>query len=183
MLLGVQDVVLDPAKAEHPAQQFGSLDVSGSNQDRPPSLSQFHDLIDDCSVLCLLCFIYLIIQILPDDRTVRRNHDHIQLVDGPELPCLSLCRASHARKLMIHPEVILQGNGGECLSCRLNFHVFLRLDCLVQAIAPAAALHDTSSLFVNDFNLVVHDDVVHVFLEHRICFQKLNHGVHALALQ
>ena len=60
--------------------------------------------------------------------------------------------------------------------------MLLGLHGLVQAIAPAAAFHDTTSLFVHNLDLTIHNDVFLIEVEHGISLQKLLNGVNALTL-
>ena len=83
---------------------------------------------------------------------------------------------------MVHTEVILQGNRSKRLRRILDLHILLRLYRLVQAIAPATALHDTTRRLINDLDLAIHDDVIHILLEHGIRLQQLDHRMHTLAL-
>ena len=53
----------------------------------------------------------------------------------------------------------------------------------METVAPAAALHDTAGLLVDDFDLtVLGDDVVDVFLEEGVGLEELVDGVDAVAL-
>ena len=81
---------------------------------------------------------------------------------------------------MVHPEVVLQGDGGVGLGGGLHFHVFFGLDSLVESVGVAAPFEDTTGLFVNNLDLVVHHHVFHVFLEEGVGFKQLVDGVHAL---
>ena len=84
---------------------------------------------------------------------------------------------------MVHPEVVLEGDGGEGLRRGLDLHVFLCLDSLVETVAPAASLHDTACLLINDLDLVVDDDIVNILLEHGVSLQELDHGMDPLTLE
>ncbi len=84
---------------------------------------------------------------------------------------------------MVHSEIVLKGDGSECLSGGLDLDILLRLDSLMQTIAPAAAFHNTAGLLVNDLDLVVDHDVVNILLEHSVGLEELDDGVDALALQ
>ena len=83
---------------------------------------------------------------------------------------------------MIHTEIVLEGDGCKCLCGSLNTHVLLGFYGLVQSVAPAAAFHDTSSLLVNNLHLAVHDNILVVLVEHRVCLEELLQGVYALTL-
>ncbi len=118
------------------------------------------------------------------NRSVGRDDDHVKLVDAPELARLGLGGTGHSGKLVIHTEVVLKSDGRECLRRRLDFHVLLRLDGLMESVAPAASLHYTAGLLIDNLDLsVFRDYVIDIQLEHRICLQKLDDSVHALALE
>ena len=83
---------------------------------------------------------------------------------------------------MIHTEVVLKGDGGKGLSSCLNLYVLLGLNSLVQSVAPAAPLHDTSCLLVNNLNLAVDNHILIVLVEHAVSLEQLLQSVNALAL-
>ena len=56
-------------------------------------------------------------------------------------------------------------------------HALLRLDRLVEALAPAAALHDAAGELVDDLDLALLDDVVDVALVERLRLQRLHEVV------
>ena len=84
---------------------------------------------------------------------------------------------------MIHTEVVLQGDGSESLGSGLDLHHFLGLDSLVETVAPAASLHYTAGLLVDDLDLAVDDDVVHVAVEHCVGLEQLVYRMHTLSLE
>ena len=51
----------------------------------------------------------------------------------------------------------------------------------MQSVGIPSSLHDPAGLLVHDHYLVFHDDVLHIFFEKGIGFQKLGHGVDSLA--
>ena len=59
--------------------------------------------------------------------------------------------------------------------------LLLGLDGLVQALRVAAAVHEAAGELVDDEDLAVLDDVVHVALEHELRLQRLLQVVHQLA--
>ena len=63
-----------------------------------------------------------------------------EAVDLDELLLLGLRGAGHAGELLVEAEVVLQRDRGEGLVLLLDLHAFLRLDRLVEALRPAAAL-------------------------------------------
>ena len=74
-------------------------------------------------------------------------------------------RAGHAGELLVHAEIVLEGDRGQRLVLRLDRHVLLGFQRLVQAFREAAARHHAAGEFVDDDDLVVADDVVLVALE------------------
>ena len=80
---------------------------------------------------------------------------------------------------MVHAEIVLKGDGGECLGGSLYLHSLFGLDGLMQSVGIAAAFHDTACLFVNDLDLVIVDHIFHILLEKRICLEQLGDGVYA----
>ena len=81
-----------------------------------------------------------------------------------ELAGLGLGRTGHAGELLVHAEVVLEGDRGEGLVLLLDLHPFLRLDRLVEALRPAPPGKDAAGELVDDQDLAVLDDVVDVAL-------------------
>ena len=53
---------------------------------------------------------------------------------------------------------------------------------LMESVAPTAAFHDTTRLFVNNLHFTVNHYVFIVAVEHGVSLEQLQNGVHALAL-
>ena len=60
--------------------------------------------------------------------------------------------------------------------------MLLGLNSLVQSVAPATTLHDTTSLLVNDLHLAVDNHILVVLIKHAVSLQQLLQGVHTLTL-
>ena len=90
-----------------------------------------------------------------------------------ELLGLGHRRAGHAGQLVVQAEVVLERDRGERHALALDAHALLRLDGLVQALAPAAAGHLAAGELVDDDDLAVLDDVVAVALVERVRSQRL----------
>ncbi len=183
VLLRIQHVRMQAAEAHHTGQQFGGFHIRRTHEDRTACVGEFHHAVDDGVELALLGLVDDVILVVADHRTVRRDGDDIKFVDAPELARLGLGGTGHTGELVVHPEVVLQGDGRKRLGSSLHLHIFLRLHGLVQAVAPAASLHDTAGTLVHDLDLVVHDHVVDVLGEHRIGLEKLDDGMDAFALE
>ena len=91
---------------------------------------------------------------------VGRNDHCFQAIDFLELVGLGVGRAGHAPQLAVQTEVILEGDGSHGLVFSLNGYALFGLDRLVQAIAPAAACHETAREFVDDDNLALLHHIV-----------------------
>ncbi len=136
----------------------------GADQDRLPLLVELLDLGDDRVELLALRSVDEVRFVVPDHRLVRRDDDDLELVDLVELGGLGVGRSRHAGELLVHPEVVLEGDRREGLVLRFDLHAFLRLDGLVQAVRPAAARHEPARELVDDDDLAVLDHVVDVRL-------------------
>ena len=99
-----------------------------------------------------------------------------EVVDLDELLLLRLRRAGHAAELLVEAEVVLQRDRRERLVLFLDPDALLRLDRLVQALAPAAAFHDAAGELVDDLHLAVLDHVLDVAVVERLRLQRLDRG-------
>ena len=180
--LGVEDIMRYLTQTKHLAEQLGYLDGSGTDEDRTTLLDHRLNLVDDGIVFLALGAIDAVVHIVAGDGFVGRNNDYIQFVDIPELTRLGLGRTGHTRELVVHTEIVLQGNGCKGLGSPFDLHVLLRLNRLVQTVRPAATFHHTTGLLIDDLHFTVVDDIVHIFLEERVGLEQLVHGVHALGL-
>ena len=83
---------------------------------------------------------------------------------------------------VIEAEIILDRDRRERLRFALDLDAFLGFDGLVQAIAPAAAGHQTAGVFIDDDDLVFLNDVLHVLLIKAVGLEQLGNGVDPLRL-
>ncbi len=86
----------------------------------------------------------------PQQYPVGRDDHHFQLVNLVEFGCFGFRSAGHSRELLVHAEIILEGDGGKGLVLALDFDVFLGFNCLMQPIGPASAGHKTTGELVNN---------------------------------
>ena len=121
-----------------------------------------------------------VVLVLARDLDVRRDLDDVEVVDLDELLLLGLRRAGHAGELLVEAEVVLERDRRERDVLLLDLEAFLRLDRLVQALAPAAAFHDPAGVLVDDLDLAVLDHVVDVALVERLRLQRLREVVDEL---
>ena len=175
--LGIQHAVLNLAHSQHLAQHFGDFYRCSTHQDRASGLYQLFDFFDDCFIFLAFRLVNAVVHIFTGNGAVGRNHHYIQFVDVPKFACFRFGSTGHTRELVVHTEVILQRNGGECLCGSFHFYVFLGFDSLVQTVGVAATFHDTACLLVYNFHLTVNHNVFIVLLEHGISLQQLVDGM------
>ncbi len=123
-----------------------------------------------------------VVAVLADARAVRRDDGDIQFVDVVEFVCLGFRRAGHAAELLVQAEIILHRDRRERLGLLVDLDAFLRLDGLVEAVAPAAAGHRAPGVFIDDDDLALGDDVVDVLFVKAVRAEELRDVVDALAL-
>jgi hypothetical protein len=141
--------------------------------DRLAFLVGLLDVADDRLVLLLDGPVDLVVLVLAADRQVGRNLGDVEAVDVAELLGFRRRRAGHAGELLVHAEVVLEGNRGQRLVLRLDLDVFLGFERLVQAFRIAAAGHHAAGELVDDDDLAVLDDVVLVALEQAMRLQRI----------
>ena len=101
-----------------------------------------------------------------------RYDDDFQPVNLLKLEGFRIRRAGHTGKIVIEPEVILERDRRDGLVLLLDRDALLRLDSLVQPIRPAATRHGPTRELVDDNDITVLDDVLHVLLKHRVRTQR-----------
>ena len=100
-----------------------------------------------------------------------------------ELVCFGLSRAGHTGELLIKPEIILDRDRSQRLCFPVNLHPFLRLDRLMQSVAPTTPRHLAPGEFIYDHNFVFFDDVLNVLVKQTIGAQELRNIVNPLCLR
>jgi hypothetical protein len=113
-----------------------------------------HDLLDDRVPLAVAGLVDLVVLVGADHRPVGRDLHDGQLVDLHELGRLGEGGAGHAAELVVHAEVVLEGDLRERLVLLLDAHPLLGLDGLVQALRPPAPVEDAPGELVDDLHLV-----------------------------
>ena len=182
VILGVQDLVLEPAALQQARQRLRNLDIGRPDQHWQAALMLALDLLHDRVVLLFACLVDEVVLVDPADGPICRNYGHVELVDLVELGFFRLRRARHARELLVHAEVVLDRDRGESLGLFTDGHTFLRFHRLVQPIRPAPARHQASREFVHDEDLALLHDVLDVFFVQRVRLQQLVDDVQRLAL-
>ena len=177
--VGIGKVVLLPALlAQHFRQLLGFFDRGGADQDGLAARLAVLDQRDDGAIFLRRGAVDLVVVVEPDHRHVGGNFQDFQIVDVHELVGLGRRRAGHAGELVVHAEVVLEGDRGERLVFRLDRLALLGFERLVQAFRIAPARHHAAGEFVDDDDLAVAHDVVLVALEQFMRAQRLVDVVH-----
>ena len=94
-----------------------------------------------------------------------RDRQDFQAINPEELFRLSQGRSGHAGQLLIHAEVVLDGDRGIGDVLRLDLDALFGLHGLVQAVRPAPAGHQPPGEFINDHNFAALNDVVFIAMK------------------
>ena len=94
-----------------------------------------------------------------------RDDNGFQAVNFLEFISFRIGGTGHAGELLVHTEVVLEGNRSESLVFLLNLNAFFSFDGLMQTIGPAASFHQAAGEFVNDDDFAVLNDIVLIFNE------------------
>ena len=159
---------------------LGHLDGDRADEHRLADLVALLDVAHDRVVLGLLVLVDVVVLVVAHHRPFVRDLDDVEVVDLLELLLLGLRGTGHAGELLVEAEVVLERDRGERDVLLLDRHALLRLDRLVQAVRPAAPLHDPAGELVDDLHLAVHDDVLVVAVVERLGLERLDQVVHEL---
>ena len=178
VVLGVEDLVLDPVPAQLVRKTLALLDARRADEHRLPGRVALLDLGDDGVPLALLRLVDEVGIVLPDHRLVRWDLRDLELVHLVELLGLSRRGTGHAGELRVHAEVVLDRDRREGPRLSLDLEVFLRLDGLVEAVAPAPTGHKPPGELVDDDHLTVLDDVLLVLVVEGLRLHRVVEVVH-----
>ena len=115
VLLGVEDFVLDAFPLQQLAQVFRFFDGGGAHQHRLAPLVAVLDFLHHGVVLFRLGPVNDVGMVHADHLLVGGDDHDFQLVDLLELLGLGVGGAGHAGQLLVHAEVVLEGDGGQGL--------------------------------------------------------------------
>ncbi len=167
----------DARAFQHLAQHLGFLNRNGAHENRLSFLVKSGDF--PCRSLEFFSFrlVYGIGVILADHFFVGRYHHHIQLVDIVELGRFRIGCPRHTGKFFIHPEEILECDGGQCLVFLSHTDPFLCLHCLMETVAPPSSRHHPPCKFIHDHDLIILDDILDIFFKKPVGLDQLLGGM------
>src|SRR5580765_8600670 len=159
---------------------FANFDRDRTHQNGTAQVMNVFDLVEDGGVFLALGLVNRIVRVLASYGTIGRDDHDAQFVNVEKLAGFGFGGAGHAGYLMIEADIILDRDGRQRLGFALDGDAFFGFNGLVETIAPAAAGHQTASVFVDDDDLVVLNDVLTVFQVKAIGLQQLGDGVNLL---
>ena len=115
-------------------------------------------------------------------RPIGRNQSHVEVVDLRELFGLGIRGTRHAGELVVHAEIVLEGDRREGLALAANLDAFFGFDGLMKTVGPAATGHQSPRMLVDDDDFLLAiiartNDVVDVDILKRVGHQRLLHSV------
>ena len=177
--VGISEVVLLPALlAQHLGKLLGFFDRRGADQNGLPAFLALLDQRDDGAVFFDRGAIDLVVIVEAGERHVGGDFQHLEIINVEKLVGLGQRRSGHAGELLVHAEIVLERDRGECLVFRLNLLMLLRFQRLVQAFGIAPARHHPAGEFVDDDDFTVAHDVILVALEQLVGAQGLIDVMH-----
>ena len=160
VLLCVEHVVRDAFLGEELSDAFGVFNRGSANEHGLAALLTILNVFDDSRVLLVFSPEHLVLLIDSDHLAVGGDHHRFQTVDVLEFISFGIGRTGHARKLLVHTEVVLERDGSHRLVFLTDFHAFLGFHSLVQTVGPATAGHQTARKLVDDDHFAVLNDVL-----------------------
>ena len=115
--------------------------------------------------------------VFADHGLVRGNRDNGHVIDAAKLAVGGERRARHAGELLVQAEVVLKCDSCDGVRLGFNLNVFLRLDCLMETLGIAAALHDAARKAIDDLHFAPIDHVIMVELEEELRLERLTQSV------
>ena len=168
MLLGIEHVVRQLLFLQHAGDVLGVLDRGRADEHWLAALVAAANVIDDRLVFFPRRAEDLVHAVIADHRMMRRDDHRLQPVNLLELVGFGIRSASHAGKLAVHAEVVLEGNRGERLVFLLDLHAFLGFNRLMQPFRPATARHQPPGELIDNDDLVVLHDILLVAVEQAV---------------
>ena len=162
VVLRVQHVEIAGVFLQHLRQRLALFHTDGAHQNGLAVFVALHHLLDDGAVFAVDGLVDRIGIILADVGAVGGHGHDVQAVDLGELGGLGLGRTGHTGQLLVHAEIVLEGDGRQRLALGGDLHALFGLDGLMQALVVAAADHQAARELIDDDDLAVLDHIVDV---------------------
>ena len=178
VLLSVEHIVLNAFLVEQFAQGFRVFNGSCAQQNRLLTFVAFLDVFNDRLIFFIDRAENLILLVITDHLLMRRDNNRFQPINILEFVSFRVRRTRHTRQLLIHTEVVLEGNGGKSLVFLIDLDAFFGFNGLMQTFRPTAARHQTAGEFINDDDFTILHNVMLVALKERMRSQRSHQMVH-----
>ena len=162
VVFGVQHLMGHAPQLNHVGQHFAGFHVDGAHQNGLARGVAGHDFLHHGVKLAPPGLVDHVVHVLADHGAVGGNLHHVQVVDALKFFFLGLGGTGHAGQLVVHAEVVLEGDGGQGFALPLHLYMLLGLDGLMQAVGVAAAHHQAAGELVHNHNLAVLHHIVHI---------------------
>ena len=150
MLFGVENLMWQFFLLQQLRNDFRIFNRGRTYQYRLTPVIAFANIFNRCLVFFSSGFVHTVELVFALIGAVVRHHHRFKPINFLEFIGLGISSASHACQLAIKAEIILEGDGCQRLVLRLDAHIFLGLDRLVQTITPTAPRHQAPGKLVND---------------------------------
>jgi len=177
VVLGVQDVMGNAGFFEQAREEFRLFDGHRTDENGLAFFVKFLDVSGDGREFLVLRLVDQIRIVLADHGPMGGDGNDFQVVNLPEFHGFGIGRAGHAGQLVVHAEVVLEGDGRKRLVFGFDLDAFLGFQGLVQPIGVPPAGHEAAGEFVHDDDFAVLHHIVHIALEDVMGFQGLEHVV------
>ncbi len=133
VVFGVEYVVWDTFSFEHAAEEFGDFYGGGSDEYGSSLFVESFNFGDDGVVFFAFGFEDEVFFVFADTGFVCRDDDDVQFVDFPEFCGFGFGGSGHSSQFVVHPEVVLECDGGVGLCIGFYFDVFFGFYGLVES--------------------------------------------------
>ncbi|MPM65514.1 hypothetical protein SDC9_112411 [bioreactor metagenome] len=180
VVLCIEHLMADPHLAQQHGEHLTLFDADGTHEYRLADFVHPLNLLADCLELELFVVVDEVGMVFSHHRFVGGDDHDIEIVDFQEFRCFGVCGTGHAADLVIHPEEVLEGDGGQRLVLSQDLDLLLGLNGLVQTVAVAPSMQDAPGEFVDYLDLSVDNHVVDIMMVEPEGTHRLGHIVHIL---
>ena len=142
------------------AQPLRFFNGNTAHQHRLAAQVVLLDFLDAGVEFFLLGAIDDVRKLMPDECLISGDNNYFQIIYLLEFCGLGFRRARHSGQLLVHAEIVLEGDGGQRLVFLFDLDAFLGLDGLVKSIAPSPARHQAAGELIHDNDFALFDHVV-----------------------
>ena len=182
MLLGVQDSVLDTYLLQLLREHLRRRDRNRAHENGLARFVPRLKFLDRRVEFLVFRFKDNVRLIDAQKRPIRRNQSHVEVVDLCELFGFGIRGTRHAGELVVHAEIVLEGDRREGLALAANLDAFFCFDRLMKTVGPAATGHQSPRMLIDDHDFLLAiiartNDIVDVDILKRVRHQSLLHSV------